>query len=189
MKIRQCRQSAGKVKVLEDHCIAGFVDGEGSFHAAFQRNPDVRIGWQAVPEFHVSQNVSSRHVLEAIRDRPDCGIIKANHRGIRNDRTHVLVVRSRVDLTTKVIPFFDRYTLHTEKKNDFESFKRIVVMMNSELHLSADGFEKIVSIAYSMNANGSRRRINREAIPGTLKSSETIRQRSSGPVQPDVIKI
>ena len=53
---------------MEDHYIAGFVDGEGSFHVAFQRNPDVRIGWQAVPEFHVSQNVSSRHVLEAIRE-------------------------------------------------------------------------------------------------------------------------
>ncbi|MDE2295509.1 MAG: hypothetical protein KGL36_08640, partial [Gammaproteobacteria bacterium] len=42
VKIRQCRQSAGKVKVMEDHYIAGFVDGEGSFHIAFQRNPDVR---------------------------------------------------------------------------------------------------------------------------------------------------
>jgi LAGLIDADG endonuclease len=174
---------------MEDHYIAGFVDGEGSFHIAFQRNPDVRIGWQAVPEFHVSQDVSSRHVLEAIRDRLDCGIIKANHRGSRNDRTHVLVVRNRQDLTMKVIPFFDRYPLHTVKKNDFESFKRIVVMMNSELHRSADGFKEIVSIAYSMNANGSRRRINREAILGTLKSSETIRQRSLGPMQPEVIKI
>ena len=111
---------------MEDHYIAGFVDGEGSFHIAFQRNPDVRIGWQAVPEFHVSQNVSSRHVLEAIRDRLDCGVIKANHRGSRNDQTHVLVVRNRQDLTMKVIPFFDRYPLHTMKKNDFESFKRIV---------------------------------------------------------------
>lgn len=74
---------------MEDHYIAGFVDGEGSFHIAFQRNPDLRIGWQAVPEFHVSQDVSSRHVLEAIRDRLDCGIIKLNHRGSRNDRTHV----------------------------------------------------------------------------------------------------
>jgi hypothetical protein len=174
---------------MEDHYIAGFVDGEGSFHVAFQRNPDVRIGWQAVPEFHVSQNVSSRHVLEAIRDRLDCGIIKANHRGSRNDRTHVLVVRNRQDLSVKVIPFFDRHPLHTVKKSDFESFKQIVVMMNSELHLTADGFERIVSIAYSMNANGSRRRINRDAILGTLKSSETIRRRSPGPMQPDVIKI
>ena len=89
----------------------------------------------------------------------------------------------------EVIPFFDRYPLHTVKKNDFESFKRIVVMMNSELHLTADGFKEIVSIAYSMNANGSRRRINREEILGTLKSSETIRQRSSGPMRSEVVKI
>src|SRR5271155_3153344 len=91
--------------------------------------------------------------------------------------------------TMKVIPFFDRHSLHTVKKNDFESFKRIVEMMNSEPHLSADDFKEIVSIAYSMNANGSRRRINREEILGTLKSSETIRQRSPGPMQPEVVKI
>ena len=41
----------------------------------------------------------------------------------------------------KVIPFFDRYPLHTVKKNDFESFKRIVVMMNSELHLIGGRFQ------------------------------------------------
>jgi hypothetical protein len=174
---------------MDDHYIAGFVDGEGSFHVAFQRNPDVRIGWQAVPEFHVSQNVASRHVLEAIRDRLDCGIIKANHSGSRNDRTHALVVRNRQDLSMKVIPFFDRYTLHTAKKSDFESFKRVVAMMSAGLHLSADGFTTIVNIVYSMNENGYRRRVAQDEILGTLKSSETIRQRSSGPMQPDLIKI
>jgi hypothetical protein len=174
---------------MEDHYIAGFVDGEGSFHIAFQRNPDVKIGWQAIPEFHVSQNVSSRNVLEAIRERFDCGIIKANHRGSRSDRTHVLVVRNRLDLSMKVIPFFDRYPLHTVKKNDFQIFKQVVEMMNSEAHLSIGGFKNIVALAYSMNAGGNRRKIPQETILGSLKSSETIRQRSSGPMQPEVIKI
>ena len=174
---------------MEDHYIAGFVDGEGSFHIAFQRNPDVKIGWQAIPEFHVSQNVSSRNVLEAIRDRLDCGIIKANHRGSRNDRTHVLVVRNRFDLSMKVIPFFDRYPLHTVKKNDFQIFKQVVEMMTKEVHLSTDGFEKIVGLAYSMNAGGNRRKIPQETILGSLKSSETIRRRSLGLMQPEVIKI
>ena len=54
---------------MDNHYVAGFVDGEGSFHVAFQRSADVRIGWQAIPEFHVSQNESSKHVLEAIRER------------------------------------------------------------------------------------------------------------------------
>ena len=173
---------------MEDHYIAGFVDGEGSFHVAFQRSADTRIGWQAIPEFHVSQNEASRHVLEAIRERLGCGIIKANHRGSRSDRTLVLVVRNRQDLSTRVIPFFERYSLHTQKKNDFELFRQVVGMMNQERHLSADGFTRIVDLAYAMNANGSRRRVPREGILRTLKSSETIRQRSVGPTVP-MIKI
>src|SRR3989337_4550526 len=38
------------------HYIAGFVDGEGSFHVAVQRNPTTRLKWQGVPEFHISPN-------------------------------------------------------------------------------------------------------------------------------------
>ncbi len=169
---------------MDDHYIAGFVDGEGSFHVAFQRSVDARIGWQAIPEFHVSQNACSRNVLEAIRERLGCGIIKANHRGSRSDRTLVLVVRNRQDLSIRVIPFFERYSLHTQKKRDFELFRDVVRMMNRDVHLTADGFARIVELAYAMNANGSRRRIPREGILRTLKSSETIRQRSVRPVVP-----
>ena len=65
---------------MDNHYIAGFVDGEGSFHIAFQQSEDVKLGWQVIPEFHVSQNSSSKHVLECIKERLDCGIIKPNHR-------------------------------------------------------------------------------------------------------------
>jgi hypothetical protein len=94
----------------------------------------------------------------------------------------VLVVRNRQDLSIRVIPFFERYSLHTQKKRDFELFRDVVRMMNQDMHLSADGFARIVELAYAMNANGSRRRIPREGILRTLKSSETIRQRSVGPI-------
>ena len=83
-----------------------------------------------------------------------------------------------------MIPFFDRYTLHTVKKSDFESFKRIVVMMNSELHLTADGFKEIVSIAYSMNANGSRRRINR----GNSRDFEILRDYTPEVIRADAAR-
>jgi hypothetical protein len=39
-----------------DSYIAGYVDGEGSFSISVQRNESCRIGFQLVPEFHVSQN-------------------------------------------------------------------------------------------------------------------------------------
>ena len=84
----------------------------------------------------------------------------------------------------RVIPFFERYSLHTQKRQDFELFRQVVEMMNQEMHLSSDGFARIVELAYAMNANGSRRKVPREDILGTLKSSETIRQRSAGPAVP-----
>ena len=46
-----------------DSYIAGYVDGEGSFSVAVQRNSTCRLGFQLVPEFHVSQNGDRAQVL------------------------------------------------------------------------------------------------------------------------------
>ena len=86
-----------------DPYIAGFVDGEGSFSVSIQRNPSCRVGWQLLPEFHVSQNPERRLVLDLIQRRLGCGRIRENHRGTR-DNSLVLVVRRRTDLVRRVIP-------------------------------------------------------------------------------------
>src|ERR1041385_6169342 len=86
-----------------DAYIAGYVDGEGSFHVAVQRNSGTRAGWQLVPEFHVSQNAERREVLELISRRLGCGRIRENHR-TSADTTLVYVVRRREDLLTKGHP-------------------------------------------------------------------------------------
>jgi len=108
---------------MDNHYIAGFVDGEGSFHVAFQKNPSVKLGWQAVPEFQISQNWYAEQVLQLIQEKLDCGYIKPNHIKNERDRTLVFVVRNRNDLLQKIIPFFDKYPLYTEKKNDFTSIQ------------------------------------------------------------------
>ena len=79
------------------HYVAGFVDGEGSFHVAVQRNPSTQWKWQVIPEFHVSQNDGNQHVLALVQEVLGCGYLKPNHRNSR-DRTFVLVVRDRTDL-------------------------------------------------------------------------------------------
>ena len=181
MSLRDKPTGAGnqqeRPEAVDNHYVAGFVDGEGTFHVAFQRNPTARLGWQAVPEFHLSQNESSRSVLEAIRRRIGCGNMKANHRERTRDQTLVLVVRNRHDLLTKVMPFFERYPLLTEKRNDFATFSVIVEMMNRGEHLKRSGFEQIVHLAYSMNAKGARRRVPKRDILRSLESSETTRRR------------
>ena len=160
---------------LAELYIAGFVDGEGTFHIAFQKAPWTRFGWQIIPEFRVNQHEASRNVIEMIQQQLGCGHIKMNHARDLKDHTVVLAVRKRDDLLNKIIPFFERNRLHTEKRYDFEKFRFIVKAMANSEHLSKNGFEKIVNIAFTMNAHGSNRKYSVEQIiKNTLESSETI---------------
>ena len=154
---------------MDGNYIAGFVDGEGSFHIAFQERNDLKFGWQAVPEFHISQNFPSRKVLEAIRETLQCGYIKANDAPSKSDKTLVYVVRDRKDLLQKVIPLFERYPLQTEKQKDFEIFRTIVQMLEAGEHLKFEGFQKVVELAYLMNAKGRYRKRKAEDILAKLK--------------------
>ena len=161
---------------MDGSYIAGFVDGEGSFHVAFQKRPDLKFGWQAIPEFHISQNYPSQSVLEDIQRVLQCGRIRANDAPGKQDKTLVYVVRDREDLVQKIIPFFQRFQLRTEKRKDFESFACIVQMMVNDRHLTQEGFRKIVRLAFSMNASGRYRKRNiNDILEVQPLSSETVR--------------
>jgi hypothetical protein len=139
-----------------DGYIAGYVDGEGSFSVSVQRNTSCRVGFQLVPEFHVSQNGDRAQVLEIIRQRLGCGYIKSNS---KRDRALVLVVRNRRDLLDRVIPFFERCPLLSTKHAEFERFARIVRSMALGSHRTQAGFEALLDEALSMNGSGQHRKV------------------------------
>ena len=144
-----------------DCYIAGYVDGEGSFAVSVQRNPSCRLGFQLVPEFHVSQNGDRAQVLELIRVRLGCGYIKRNS---RRDRALVYVVRDRRALLDHVIPFFERCPLLSTKHEDFQKFARIVRSMAFGHHRTKSGFHELLELAVSMNGAGRFRRIRWEEL-------------------------
>jgi hypothetical protein len=158
-----------------DGYISGYVDGEGSFSVVVNRNPSCKIGYQLVPEFHVSQNGDRAQVLEIIRQRlGGCGYIKPNG---KRDRALVFVVRKRSDLLDTVVPFFERSPLLSSKQRDFEKFARIVRAMTAGRHRTREGFEELLSLALSMNDNGRFRRVRWEdVIRSRPESPETVRQ-------------
>ena|SRR5689334_16020864 len=159
-----------------DAYIAGFVDGEGSFHVAICRNDGTRAGWQLVPEFRVSQNVERREVLDLIARRFGCGQIRENHRASA-DTSLVFVVRRREDLLTRVIPFFETQSLVSSKQGEFLAFAHIVRAMDRKEHLTESGFASLVADALSMNGGGKYRRVHgsqasrilRDYTPNTAK--------------------
>jgi len=139
-----------------DSYIAGYVDGEGSFSVSVQRNASCRVGFQLVPEFHVSQNGDRAQVLELIRRRLGCGYIKPNS---RRDRALVFVVRKREDLLDRVVPFFERNPLLSSKQADFDKFADIVRALALGHHRTTAGFRRLLEVALSMNGGGRFRKV------------------------------
>jgi LAGLIDADG endonuclease len=177
----ESENASGAVNQQErlDAYVAGFVDGEGSFHVAVQRNPSTRLHWQLVPEFRVSQDVSRAQILDLVRLRIGCGSIRENHRGSKSDHTMVLVVRKRTDLLEKVIPFFEKNPLLSCKQKEFLTFAGIVRRMGSGDHLQDEGFRQLAAEAVRMNGGGRYRRLHRSSesrilrdhTPGTTRST------------------
>lgn len=153
--------------------ISGYVDGEGSFHVAIQKVAHVKFGYQLLPEFHVSQSKDRPQVLQLIKKLWQCGYIKDNFRG--KDNNLVYVVRNRNDLLNKVIPFFRKYPMLSEKQKDFKKFAAIVAAMHQGKHLQKQHFIRLLNLAVSMNGKGKYRKIILADILKNLESSETIR--------------
>jgi hypothetical protein len=51
-----------------------------------------------------------------------------------------------------VIDHFDKYPLITQKRADFELFKKVVDLMNRKEHLTHDGLTKVVCLKASINS-------------------------------------
>jgi hypothetical protein len=157
---------------LDPMWIVGFVDGEGCFSVAVHKSAFMHQhgGWQIQPAFHVYQHRDHRDVLDELRLFFGCGSVRP--KGPKSD-VMTFSVESLKDLRTWILPFFEEHMLLV-KANDFRSFAVIVNAMSRREHLTRLGFEKIVRLAFGMNANGKQRsRTLEEVLAG---SSETARQ-------------
>ena len=137
--------------------ITGFTDGEGCFSIAVIKNATTRFGKQIFPEFVVTQGAKSLEALEEIKKFFGCGKIFVNKR-YDNHHEHLYryCVRSIPDLQYKIVPFFERFALHTYKQNDFVIFKKVVTMMSRKAHLTEKGWMRITQLISQMNRKKNR---------------------------------
>ena len=158
---------------LDPRWIVGFVDGEGCFSVSVHRNPrNARAtgGWQLHPVFHVYQHERHRAVLEAFAVVFGCGRVRSKGPG---SSVLTYAVDSLLDIEGSVLPFFEHYPLRV-KEADFRLFAEVVRSMRRKEHLQPDGFERLVRLAYAMNADGKQRARTLEQV--LTGSSETARQ-------------
>ena len=136
---------------LDSQWITGFVDGEGCFYVGINPHEEMTAGYQVLPEFTVVQHERDVQVLHALKAHFGCGVVRKNH----GDRM-AYRVRGKEHLLERIVPFFEKHQLKTKKNVDFKKFRRILLMMKADKHLTSEGIEEIRAIAAKMNRGSSR---------------------------------
>lgn len=113
------------------------------------------VGWEVKPSFAVGQNHDRAEVLHIMQEYFGCGHIRRDFIG--NNHTLKYEVRKLDDLTKIIIPHFESFTLLSSKQNDFTLFTQICCLLQQEEHRHLKGLERILDLAFQMNASGRRK--------------------------------
>ena len=132
---------------LNAQWIVGFVEGEGCFHIGINKNSNMKLGAQVLPEFTVVQHQVDEQVLYALKTYFKCGVVRKSHGTTLSYR-----VRGQENLLTRIIPFFEKHQLKTRKRIDFAKFRRVILLIENGEHLKPEGLEKIREIKATMNS-------------------------------------
>ena len=136
---------------LEAQWVTGFVDGEGCFFIGINPQPEMKTGFQVLPEFTVVQHERDIQLLYALKKFFGCGVVRRNH----GDRM-CYRVRNVEHLRQRIVPFFERHPLKSKKRLDWYNFRQVLKLMERGEHLAPEGIEKIRTIASRMNTGRER---------------------------------
>lgn len=132
--------------------LAGFTDGEGSFHVCFRQRKDSKIPWKISLAFNVSQK--DPVILSLFKKHLKCGSLRER----KKDGVWNYEVTNFNAIQNNVIPFFNRFAfLSAKKKRDFSKFKEIAKLIEEKDHLTLEGIKEILKIRKEMNDGGKRK--------------------------------
>ncbi len=141
----------GEIPEYLGYYLAGFTDGEGSFHVVFRPRKDYVQPWKVSLCFNISQR--EEQILRLVQRTLKCGTMRQ-----RADGVWYFEVNGLEEIIGNVIPFFNRFHFISEKKKrDFGKFKELSRIIAARDHLSRSGIEAILDIREDMNDGGKRR--------------------------------
>jgi len=126
--------------------ITGFTDGEGSFIILILKNPKLKSGWECRVCFQIGLDVKDKGLLDRIQ--AFFGGVGKVHKGEKN--IYRYMVHKPKELMI-LVDHFDKYPLITQKRADFELFKKAVEILCNKEHLTIEGVHKLVAIKASIN--------------------------------------
>lgn len=125
--------------------VTGFSDAESTFIVPLRKRSEFKHGWEVLTEFKIGLHRKDLLLLESLKAYwGNIGTIKISKEIV------IYRICSMKDLEV-VINHFTRYPLITQKRADFELFKKVVEIKKSGRHTTLGGFQEIVNIRASLN--------------------------------------
>src|SRR5690606_111863 len=116
---------------------SGFTSGEGSFSVRVFDSSHNITGSQVQLRFQLTQQSRDLELMENIIKYLSCGKISK-----RGDIIDIHVTKF-TDITEKIIPLFDKYPVIGVKRENFNDFCRVALLMKEKVHLTKEGLEQI----------------------------------------------
>jgi len=133
--------------VQDPNWISGFTSGDGCFHVSLYKSSFTKTGYGVVLRLQLSQHSRDNILLKSLISYLGCGRVEENEKYSAS----YYVVSKFDDIIEKVIPFFDKHQIEGVKSSDFQTFKKIALLMQEKQHLTPEGLEKIKSLRSGMN--------------------------------------
>ncbi len=143
--------------------ISGFVVGEGCFYVEFGKDQKYKLLTRVRPSFIIEVAEDDLSVLTAVKEIIGCGTVYGLDYGRyasykdKNWKRHVRYKVSNItDISTKLIPFFDKYPLFGKKEKAYNAFKLIVQKVLDKQHLNPEGLIEISQLVDQLRTVNKR---------------------------------
>jgi hypothetical protein len=143
--------SNSKNFIVSNNFISGFIDGDGSFFISFQKNGEIKTG------FNITNDLFSKPLLEIVKQK--LGGIGSIREGTKKELVYTVTgLNQIVDL---LIPFIDKHPVFSEKSIHYVKFRTISILLKRENPLSLESKLNAIDLAYNMNKKGKHRNLSK----------------------------
>ena len=128
---------------LDPNYIVGFVDGEGCFSVSINNRSNGRSEVRLI--FEIELREDDLEILERIKEALGCGNIYhlTYERYVKWKPHYKYKVSNFKDISGKIIPFFQKFSLQAKKKQSFKFFCEVAELIKRKQHLTEEQVEVI----------------------------------------------
>ena len=138
--------------MVSNDYIVGLTDGEGCFYIGIRHPTNSHKTVRVEPHFYIKLRGDDLPVLQEVKQAFECGAIYfQNEKRQNHSACYRFEISNLKDIKEKLIPFFDKYPLHSKKKKEFEIFKAIFNLVDGQFHKTPMGLKEIQRLKIAMN--------------------------------------